>query len=387
MKKIGLFIVLAALCIFSVGKTQSGDSPWVSFSSWYNHSCALTGAGKAYCWGSNSSGRLGDGSQDDKKVATPVSGGLSFSSITVGANHTCAIGTNKQTYCWGRNDRAQLGFNSSGSRKPNEVGELLVPTALVTDLKFSSVSAGMFNTCALTSEGKAYCWGINASGANGSDPGESESSTPQAVKGKHVFVSIQAGRTLGCGLTAAGEAFCWGANGFGQFGDDTTQDQFTPTRAGGELLFSSISVGEFHVCGVTTDKKAYCWGNNRSGKLGGGDGLAAESHVPLPVFGKLEFKSISAGIKHTCALTTQGKAWCWGSGISGQLGVAVPDDQSPKPVEVNTKLLFSSIKAANANTCAMAMDKNIWCWGENADGQLGNDSTQKSFRPVQVEIP
>jgi Regulator of chromosome condensation (RCC1) repeat len=388
MKKIGLLLALLALIVSGVAKTQSSDAPWASYSLWYSHSCALVKDGTAYCWGDNSSGVLGTDTQsDNRKVPTLVKTDQKFSSISVGANHTCGIAKNGQTYCWGRNDRAQLGFNSNGSRKPNAVDQLLVPAAIQTDQKFSSVSAGMFGTCALTAEGKAYCWGGNFNGEIGSDPGASESATPLAVKGKLVFASIQAGRTLVCGLTKNGEAYCWGANGTGQFGDGSNQDQFAPTRAGGEMIFSSISVGEFHVCGVTKDNKGYCWGNNLSGKLGSGDGILSDSKVPLLVTGKLALKNISASRVHACGLTTEGKAWCWGSGISGQLGVGITDDYTATPVAVNTKMVFSSIQAGNTFTCAMAMDKNIWCWGGNSGGQLGNDSTQGTNRPVLVETP
>jgi alpha-tubulin suppressor-like RCC1 family protein len=387
MKKNWFIAIFAALIASSIGITQTNEAPWATFSTSWDHSCTLTKEGKAFCWGSNISGVLGNNSEEQSKVPTPVAGNLLFSSISAGVNHTCAVSQASKVYCWGRNDRAQLGFNGDGSRKPNSVAKLLVPTAVPTDLLFSSVSAGMFHTCALTKEGKAYCWGGNFNGEIGSDFGETETATPLAVKGKLVFTSIYAGRTQSCGLIASSEAYCWGSNRAGQFGDGTTRDQFVPTRAGGEMLYSSLSVGEFHTCGVTKDKKGYCWGRNSSGKLGSGQGTVSETNVPLLVAGNLEFKSISAGSKHSCAVTPTGKAWCWGSGISGQLGIAVAFDESQIPVEVNTKLLFSSIQAANANTCAMAMDKNIYCWGGGTYGKLGNDSTKNSFYPVQVETP
>lgn len=370
----------------SVARSESNDSPWVSFSTWFDHSCALTKAGKAYCWGNNQSGVLGNNTDDPSKVPTPVFGDISFASISTGANHTCGISTVGQTYCWGRNDRAQLG-QPSMDRAGKGTKDSRVPLLLPSDLKFSSVSAGMFGTCALTAEGKAYCWGGNVNGEIGSDPGVSESSKPLAVKGKRTFARIYAGRNSVCALTSEGEAYCWGANGFGQFGDGSRSDQFAPTRAAGELTFANISLGELHMCGVTKDHKSYCWGGNNKGKLGTGSDLESQSFVPIIVTGKTEFVSLSAGIIHTCGLTAKGKAWCWGAGIVGQLGMPVPDGKTPVPVPVNTKLLFSSIQPANATTCAMAMDKNIYCWGDNNYGKLGNDSTKSSFVPVLVETP
>ena len=358
-------------------------SPWVSLTNRYNHSCALTSTGKAYCWGGNQSGVLGTGSDAISKVPTPVKTDLSFSSIAPGINHTCAISKEGKAYCWGRNDRFQLGM--AGADDPRQTyPNMLVPTPVQGDLVFSSISAGYFHTCGLVTGGKAYCWGGGFNGELGSDT--QATSTPTAVKGNIAFSSIIAGRSLSCGLTAEGKAFCWGANGMHQIGDGTTRDSFKPQLVGEGLLFSSISVGELHVCGISKDNKAYCWGSGRRGKIGNGDiSDASENPKPIEVLGNLSFSSISASNHHTCALTPAGKAYCWGSNVSMQLGTPEVPEYAPKPFAVKTDLVFSSIQAANAFTCGMATDKHIYCWGTNGDGQLGDDSTKGRIYPDQVE--
>ena len=389
MKKflnIGLKIGIGAGMLMAALAHSQAAAPWTFFDTRSDHSCALVAGGTAYCWGNNQSGVLGKGNEDEiSKVPTLIKTDLKFSSISPGINHTCAITTAGKAYCWGRNDRFQLGM--AGADDPRaSYPSMFVPTPVRGDLVFTSISAGYFHTCGLAVGGKAYCWGAGYNGELGSDT--QATSVPTAVKGNIVFASVIAGRSLSCGLTAGGEAYCWGANGSNQFGDGTTIDNFKPQPAGNGILFSSISLGELHVCGISKDKKAYCWGSGRKGKLGNGSALDnSQNPKPLEVLGKYTFTSISASIRHTCALTPAGKAYCWGSNNNMQLGVPVADDQAPEPVAVNTQLVFSSIYTANGFTCAIATNKHIYCWGYNAFGQLGDDSTKSRIRPDQVELP
>ena len=367
---------IALLLAFAYAQTTS---PWVFFANRSDHSCALTSTGKAYCWGNNQSGVLGNDSDEPRKVPTPVSGNLSFSSISPGINHTCAVTKEGKAYCWGRNDRSQIGMTSNAS-------DVHVPTPVQGDLVFSSISAGYFHTCGLVTGGKAYCWGAGFNGELGSDP--RETNVPSAVKGNLSFSSIIAGRSLSCGLTLEGKAYCWGANSMYQFGNGSTSDEFKPQAVGNDIVFLSITVGELHVCGISKDNKAYCWGSGRKGKLGNGSALDDSSNPkPLEVLGNHRFTSISASIRHTCALTPEGQAFCWGSNANMQLGVPVADDMAPVAVAVKTELRFSSIHAANGFTCAVALDKHIYCWGNNDYGQLGDDSTKSRIKPDVVEEP
>ena len=183
-------------------------SPWISLMNRYNHSCALTSTGKAYCWGGNQSGVLGTGSDEISKVPTPLKTDLSFSSIAPGINHTCAITKEGKAYCWGRNDRFQLGM--AGADDPRQTyPDILVPTPVQGDLVFSSISAGYFHTCGLVTGGKAYCWGANedAGGVLGGQLGDGSKTsrqTPVPVARGLTFADVQAAREFSCGRTATG---------------------------------------------------------------------------------------------------------------------------------------------------------------------------------------
>ncbi len=278
-----------------------------------SHTCGVGEGGEASCWGSAFAGELGNG-MDQGRVTLPalVVGGIRFSTISVGDGHTCAITGAGIAHCWGEGNNGQLGSASAGNHT--------TPTLVATSETFSSIAAGQQFTCAVSTSNDAYCWGDNTWGQLGIGSTGGVQATPVKVVGGHRFASIQVGKIFACGLTTSDEAFCWGSGSFGRLGIGLNIDSVvtTPAAVAGGHKFRSLSLGRDHACGVSTENEAFCWGLNTYGKLG--DRIGASSLSPNPVGGGLDFRQVSVGVSHTCAVTTGGVGYCWGLNIAGQLG-------------------------------------------------------------------
>ena len=244
------------------------------------HSCALVKeSGAALCWGYNGRGSLGNGDTLNSNVPVPVAGDLRFRSIGLGVFFTCGITTAEDLYCWGDQDPDHQFAADTGSS--------LTPRLVQTDLKFREVTAGEFHACALAEGGAAYCWGGNQEGDL--DSGDMQSGlTPVAVSGGLTFSSLGAGAEHTCGISTVGRTYCWGYDNRGQLGqpwNPTCGADFpscvVPLEVPGLASMSVISAGRSHTCGVTTSGQAYCWGANGLGEFG--DGTTDDSAFPVPV--------------------------------------------------------------------------------------------------------
>ncbi len=305
----------------------SGGFAFASLALGYSHSCGLTAAGAAYCWGDNESGELGNAtSGTTSSTPVPVAGGLAFAVLSAGYSHTCGVTTAGAAYCWGANESGELGNGAVGQDSPT-------PVLVSGGLTFASISAGGVATCGITTSGAAYCWGSNAYGALG-DGTTTDRATPVAVAGGLDLAAISAGVSHACGVTTSGAAYCWGDAANGQLGNGVTSlSSSVPVAVAGGHTFAQITTGEIHTCALTPAGIAYCWGDGGFGDLG--TGSTAGSNTPVPVSGGLTFSSVSAGLSfHTCARTPSGNAYCWGYNDSGELGNAIPGGYSVTPQEV-----------------------------------------------------
>ncbi len=289
-----------------------GGRTFATIAAGSGRSCGVTTSGEALCWGENSSGQLGDGSRTSSLVPVSVTGGLQFASLTLGAYHACGVTTTNAAYCWGVNSNSQLG-DGSRTFSPS-------PVLVAGDLLFQSVRAGLFHTCGITIAQVGYCWGYNLDGQVGDGTSAFAVATPVAIAGDHNFASVAAGWAHSCAMTPEGAAYCWGLSDL--LGGGSGPDQLIPVTVAGGLSYATaggaMSAGQEGSCGLTRAGAAYCWGHNDLGELG--DGSTTRRSTPVPVSGELSFAMISVGTFHTCGVTTAAVAFCWGSNTSGQLG-------------------------------------------------------------------
>ena len=253
------------------------------------HTCALTSTGAGRCWGRNDGGQLGDGTTTRRFTPTPVAIDLAFQAIDAGGfggpidnpfpSFSCALSTTGDGYCWGENILGNLGGGTTGFPRPT-------PSPVSGGLKFTSLTVGLDDhACAITASGQAYCWGANFNGSLG-DGTSTERDVPVPVTGGLIFVQLAAGGYNGhtCGRTGGGVAYCWGDNEAGQVGDGTTVIRLTPTAVTGGLTFTSLDAGYRHTCGIASNNVVHCWGSNGAGQLG--DNSTATSPVPVRVLGQ-----------------------------------------------------------------------------------------------------
>jgi alpha-tubulin suppressor-like RCC1 family protein len=357
------------------------------------HTCGLTSTGLAYCWGEIPP------SAGATLKPTAVPGGLHFVQISAGDEHTCAVTAENQAYCWGDNHAGQLGDGTFQNRT--------APVLVRGKHEFRQIRAGYLYTCGVNVNNVAFCWGDNTYGMLGT--GTTQIAVPAKVLGGLQWRQVIAGASHTCGVTTGNKGYCWGENDFGQLGDGTRTNRNTPKAIAGGLAFLQVQPGggwypqdvepfvdDGHSCGVTTDNKAYCWGSNDYGVLGSqcqtGCGPAGSALTPLAVSGGRRFQFVVTGVVHACGVTPANAVFCWGGNQFGQLGDGSSMDFNPRfsPVRVAGSLSLQSLSAFTLgnHSCALTTtDGRAYCWGSNDQGQLGDGSRNNSSAPRAVVGP
>ncbi len=341
-----------------------------------SHSCALNTLGHVYCWGRNDKGQLGDNRGRSRQPVRVVgAGGTGFldniTAISVGREHSCALNKSGNVYCWGTNTTGQLGnmFNLDRpypwlvyvGRGPGP-GECISGPFQGNEPPLNdiiAISANGDRSCALSRDGHVYCWGH----ATRMGDGPWDNFSPVQVVGVggdgtlNNITAISVGAHHSCALNAMGHVYCWGEGTSGQLGDNTnTCTAYSPVQvlgvggAGTLSNITTITASQDHSCALNTSGHVYCWGSNMRGQLGDNTGpvqlevwqrLGCDcgALVPKQVVGAGgtgtlgNIKAIAAGIYHSCALDTSGHVYCWGENEFGQLGSGTTSS-SASPVQV-----------------------------------------------------
>lgn len=297
-------------CILPPKRMNRPELSFTAISAGGDFACGIATDQLLYCWGSDVEGQIGnglDGAGVTPSLATVKS--ERFKTVSAGTHHACALNLTGRAFCWGSDTDGQLG----------DVGLINSTTPIpVSDstLQFTAISAGDRHTCGITTNGNAYCWGRGDEGQLGNG-GNGQRQTPTLVTSGLTFTAISAGDAHTCAVATSGSIYCWGANAAGQLGNGGTTPQNGPVLVSGSAGYTAVSAGGNHTCGLA-GSQVRCWGGGEFGEVG--HGIAA-SPVPGPVsVAGLQAMSITAGANHTCAISTAGESWCWGSNIWGALG-------------------------------------------------------------------
>lgn len=401
-----------------------------------DHVCVIaenspaTANNNVYCWGLGTSGQLGNGGSSSSTVAVKATGNgfenqhvnrLNTGTNTPGAvtcgltSETSAIpSTSVNAYCWGNNSNGQLGVNAVGGTRtsPTRVTD---PLNALAGRQIRDIAAGHVHTCVVTNDslGQVYCWGNNntlggstgvfgigsTSNYNQAYP---QTPVPQASLGNQPATNIAAGSWNTCAI-AGTKVYCWGNNGRGQLGNGTTNSTSSPVAANADPVTSEANIGATDVdidsdftCAVF-NSKAKCWGENTDDNNDGltgqlGFGIAGSyGPNPLTVKAPVEGKSataVSTGFQHGCAIAN-GQLFCWGKNSDSQLGtnntISTNTPIAPVDSQLNTSStnIATAISAGTDHTCAV-IASSAYCWGSNANGQLGNSDASDQNQPTLV---
>lgn len=275
----------------------------------------------------------------------------------------------------------------------------------------TKIAAGFGSTCALTSQGLAYCWGGSIEDAEIIDPTcetvECFRTRPDTLGLGLRFRDLRLAPNLFgdavCGISTDARTYCWGSLlvGFdGGFQVAPAPQPFEPVPA-----LASIQVGSRHFCGLTGAGEAHCWGDYRAGVRGTGQALANEfvaaDLTPNRVAGGLTFTKLALGLSNSCGLDPSGAGYCWGSWVAlgnagaplsslEQCGYSVPPVHGPcshVPVPVAGGHAFVDLAAGQSHVCGVTDPGEVYCWGSNEDGELGTGDTAYAATPIRVSLP
>ncbi len=344
--------------------------------------------GRVLSWGRSNSGTLGnDVSLGDFPFPGAVVNGNDFIQVSMGANNGCGVKAGGRVWCWGSDGYGQLGNG------PVMTGNAVVPE-LVQELEdVAKVATGGLHSCALKRDGTVWCWGSGAYGKLGNGD-TADQHLPVQVSNVVDFVDIEAGFFNSCGIRHNGEAWCWGRGNTGQLGNGTTSDSNIPVQVSTITNWAKLTVNgiQGQVCGITKDGTAYCWGEGTNGKLGNGG--TGQQNTPVAVLKDTgsgswrDWIDIDSELHNTCGVRRTGQAYCWGVDADGQIGNGSATSTYNRPVAVSTYSDFKKIAVGSGSICGLRVNGEVACWGDDGSGELGNgpDITGDQASPVMTPL-
>ncbi len=372
------------------------------------HSLAIRRDGTLHGWGWNLYGQVGDGTVVDRVLPVEVGPGHTWATVAAGLRHSLAITTDGRLFAWGRNTSGQLGTGTTtAASAPVEIGSAR---------RWQMVAGGLGHSLALDADGRMWAWGLNSQGQLG-DGTKTTRSQPVQVGGSRSWKWIAAGHDFSMAIAADGTRWVTGANSAGQFGDGSTQaatlwkptgdgkswkqvaaddnggagiaadDSFwawglaipaglrpanpsTPLAIPGAESVVAMDLGASHAIVVKASGETLAWGFNAEGRMG--DGTLADAPLPVSaaVAGGTRFREVTCGVFHTLALDEAGNLWAWGWNQFGQLGNGVAD-VAMVPAQVHEATDWTAVAAGTGFTLALKSDGTLWGAGQNHGGQLG----------------
>lgn len=400
------------------------------------NSCSRSEGGTVKCWGTGNnvltSARTATG-RSHSQERLYYQGFEDATQMATGTAHACVV-ESEMVKCWGTESSGQLG-NGSATAEPVSIPVYVQQVGGGGQLTgVSQIDAGYTFTCALMISGQVVCWGSDSVGQLGNGASYHDQLTPNwvlGIGGSGVLsgaTQIATGGLHSCALLSDTSVACWGDNPIGQQGNGSTNSNFSPGQVlgiGGSGTLTGvtqIALGGENSCAILNTGKIVCWGRGDGGQLG--NGATNSSNTPVEVAGISNAVSVEVGLFHVCAALSTGKVMCWGTGTEYQIGedYDLPPHYQGNPVEVpnitnaidvglgdyhscallETRTVVESDEqiipgedptpsgpdideeVSNENTTTDIVEREVWCWGRGDEGQLGSGTTS-TYIPVKVQ--
>lgn len=335
-----------------------------SIASGHRSNCSIE-SGALFCWGSGADGRLGTGSADDVNVPTRVGTDSDWASLSMGRDFVLALKTDGSVWAWGENGAGGLGLGDMMDRD--------VPTRLTgLPMAARAISAGDDNFgMVILVDGSAWSFGDNSESQLGHGSSGGPETSPLRIGTESDWDVVSAGQGHAGGIRR-GALYCWGRNMTGECGaaPGMPLQISAPTVIGADMDWTHLDEGQSFGCGMRAGGDVYCWGSNSGGQSATGD-LTTPVDGPTPIMGDLSFDSVQTNTFHACGVTAARELWCWGRNAESQLGITGTPILTPTRIPVDAVLDYS---VGRFHTCLRRAD-GVYCAGGNGDGRLGRGTT------------
>lgn len=381
----------------SIIKISLGDS----------HSAVLTSIGKVYIWGRNSDRQLGDGTTVNKNTPIDITSqfnlnvGEKITDIALGWLNSSALTSDGRIFVWGYNEYGQIGDGT--------IDTIYFPKDITSQFNLNigetitQVSLGWMHSSLITSEGRIFVWGRNNHGQLG-DGTYVDSLVPKDITSQFGLAvgegvtEVSLGYYSSSALTSSGRMFTWGYNYYGQLGNGMMTQKNTPQDITSQFGLNTgekivgISMGDSHTSAITSESRMFTWGRNNYGQLGD-DTLDQLSPMDITSEFSLNlsetFTQLSLGRYHSSVLTSEGRYFIWGYNNSGQLADGT-NIEKKTPIEITSQFnlnqgdIISKVSLGGYHSSLLTSDGEIFLWGYNTYGQLGDATYASRYLPVQT---
>ena len=330
--------------------------------------------GPMWVWGWNLEGQLGNGTALESKTPVHPNSLSNIVAVASGFYHTLALKPDGRLLSFGDNQVGQMG-NGTFEQFLSDINPNPEPVTNLTSV--TTIACGDYHSLALKCDGTVWFWGQQYLFAK-------KHAIPILVTNLSDVIAIAGAAVHSLAAKADGTVWAWGQNDVGQLGDGTQTEREQPVRVGGLNGVIAISTRRLHNFALKADRTVWAWGNNSDGQLG--DGTSTNRSLPVKVSGLTDIVAIAAGGSHGLALKADGRVWAWGNNLSGQLAlepVNVSTQREPRQVAGLTNVV--AIAAGFKYSLAVTGNGQVWAWGSNFSGQLGNDVVPESSVPLAVK--